>query len=190
MALTDLEIIEDVRSGNSDSFAELVRRYQVKVISLCASLLPPHMLPADAAQDIFVKAYNALDSFRGEASFSTWLYRVAANHCRDLLRKNMREHAESLDSLLEREGDRASRLFQNPPDTLRTTEDKIFIEKMLVSIPAQYREVLILRESQGLNYHEISIVLDCSVDAVKSRLRRARKELLEKARHFHPARNV
>ena len=188
--VTDLELIKEVLDGRKEYYAELVRRYQGKVIHLCTSLLPAHISPEDAAQEVFIKVYKSLLSFKGNASFSTWLYRIAANHCKDLQRKNNREHAESLDSLFESEGEKLNKFFRDPSDVAQNLENSELINRILSCLPIQYREVLVLREAQGLSYSEIAEVLECSVDSVKARLQRAREDLLKCARHFFKLENV
>src|ERR1044071_6971126 len=97
--MTDSEIIELVLSGEKEPYAELVRRYQDRIIGLCFGILNDPTLAEDAAQDIFVKVFRLLQTFRGKSSFSTWLYRIATNHCLDLRRKMKRQKTDSLDDL-------------------------------------------------------------------------------------------
>ena len=87
--------------GRREAYAELVRAHQAKVLRLCTALLNDPTQAEDAAQDVFFKAYQALASFRQDASFSTWLYRITTNHCRDLLRKRSRRKEQSFDALVE-----------------------------------------------------------------------------------------
>ena len=181
-------LIQQILSGDTDAYASIVRDYQAKVIGLCLSLLNNSTQAEDAAQEIFIKVYRSLRSFRGDSSFSTWLYRIAANHCKDLLRKKSREKTESLDALIEASGD-AQKPWEpalEPP----SKDTSHFIETMLSSLSADERLILTLREVQGLSYQEISATLQCSLDAVKARLRRARAAIQEKARHFSGQRDV
>jgi RNA polymerase sigma-70 factor, ECF subfamily len=138
----------------------------------------------DAAQEIFFKAYQALHRFRGDASFSTWLYRIAVNYCRDLLRKKSRRKTESWDALLEKEGDRLQKILSDPPGTLPAGENADLVRRVLSRLSPEHRMVLVLREIEGLSYQEMSETLDCSLDAVKGRLRRAREEFEKRLRHF------
>jgi len=186
----DREVIQRIRSGEKETYADLVRRYQAKVLRLCTSLLADATLAEDAAQEIFLKAYQGLDTFRGEALFSTWLYRIAANHCKDLLRKRIREKTESWETLVEEQGEQLQQLLtspENPTSSLANTE---LVERVLSHLAPDYRLILTLREVQGLSYRELAEALGCSVDAVKARLRRARQDLQEKLRHFFGPGNV
>ncbi len=179
----DEELIGQARSGDDRAYAELIRRNHAKIFGLCVSMLHNTTMAEDAAQEVFLKAYQSLDRFKGQSAFSTWLYRVASNHCLDLLRKSARRPAESLEAILETEGDRVSRLLR-APDEERRAEDADLVRRVLASLPPDYRLILTLREAQGLSYEEIMAVMDCSLDSVKARLRRAREAALEGLRHF------
>ena len=153
------------------AYAELVRTHQAKVLRLCASLLGESDAE-DAAQEIFIKAYRSFDSFRKDAAFSTWLYRIASNHCRDLLRKRARQKTEPLDELPE--------LFLSSGDPRGKTEKADLAEQILLTLSPDERLILTLREVEGLSYQEIAEVLSCSLDAVKGRLKRLREALLSR----------
>ncbi len=167
-----------------------MRSYQAKVLGLCTSLLSDASRAEDAAQEIFIKAYQALGSFKGNSKFSTWLYRITANHCKDLLRKRARQKTESLEALVERSGDEVQNLWGPSVDPRNASGVSELVEKLLSGLSAEERLILTLREVQGLSYQEISETLQCSLDAVKSRLRRARESLDEKTRHFSMSQNV
>lgn len=184
----DSELVERAKAGDLDAFSDLVRRHHARVAGLCASLLGPSEAD-DAAQEVFLKAHRALRQFHGEARFSTWLYRVAANVCLDARRKAARRPAVSLDALVEAQGEAVGRLFAEPARGL-SEEDADLARRVLAALPEGYREVLVLRESQGLSYEELAGALGCSLDAVKARLKRARRELHEKLRHFLPSGGV
>lgn len=182
--MEDREAIESILAGHPEDFAHLVRKYQARVLRLCASLMSDSTLAEDAAQDIFLKAYSALSRFRGDASFSTWLYRIAANHCKDLLRKRSREKTQSWEALVEEQGERIEQLLTEPSNPIEAAAHAELANKVLSFLPADYRAILSLREAEGLSYEEIAEVLGCSVNAVKSRLRRAREALQTQLRHF------
>jgi RNA polymerase sigma-70 factor (ECF subfamily) len=167
-----------VLDGDRDAYAALVRRHETKVRGLCAALLSDRDEGEDAAQEVFVKAYRSLASFRGDASFSTWLHRIALNRCRDLLRARSRRKTESWDGILEkREGVEPE---VTPVETgLDAADSADLARRLLAKLPEDYRTILLLREGEGLRYEEISRTLEVSLDAVKSRLRRARAALEE-----------
>jgi RNA polymerase sigma-70 factor (ECF subfamily) len=150
----------------------------------CLSMLQNHTEAEEAAQDVFVKAYRSLGKFKGNSSFSTWLYRITANHCLDVLRKRNRRRTVSLDTLVEDEGDQVHKLFSTSPVAASQMENRDLAGKILSTLPQDYRTILTLREAEGLEYQEIADVMDCSLDAVKGRLSRARRQLQENLRHF------
>ena len=156
----------------------------------CLSMLSNHTDAEEAAQDVFVKAYRSLDKFKGNSSFSTWLYRITANHCLDVLRKRNRRKPLSLDSLVEDQGDQIHELFSTAPVAASQMENRDLTGKILSTLPPDYRTILTLREADGLEYQEIAVILDCSLDAVKGRLSRARKQLQENLRHFLQEKDV
>ena len=183
-------LIRRIVAGDQAAYAELVRAHQARLLRLCTSLLGDATLAEDAAQEIFFKAYQALPSFRGQSAFSTWLYRIASNHCMDVLRKRRRERAESWEQLLEDSGEplRASEVPANDPATVLATAE--LVQDALARLAPDHRLIVTLREVEGLSYNELANVLHCSLDAVKARLRRARLALLERLRHFTRTDNV
>ena len=147
-------------------------------------MLSTETLAEDAAQEIFIKSYQALDQFHAKSSFATWLYRIAANHCTDVLRKIARSKTESWEALLEKEGEKVEALLTASSGDEQSVEDSDLITKLLSHLPENYREILILREMHGLSYQELAETLKCSIDAVKARLKRARQDVEQKARHI------
>jgi RNA polymerase sigma-70 factor, ECF subfamily len=182
--MDDAELVSQVRAGEQSAFAELIRRHHAWVIGLCAAALGDKSAADDAAQEVFLKAYQSLPKFQGGSSFSTWLHRIAANHCLDLLRRRSRRPTESWDELLEKEGDNIHRLLAAAPDAERSREDAELVTRVLDRLSPEYRLILTLREIQGLSYEEIAAAMGCSLDSVKARLQRARKDFADRLRHF------
>jgi len=182
--MTDQETIARVLSGEKNAYADLVRAHQDEIFRLCVSLLGNEAEAEDAAQESFLKAYRALAAFRQDSSFSTWLYRIAYRQCLDLLRFRTRRKADSLEKLLEEHGDAIQHLFASPEDHSRLMENRELVHRLLSTLSPDYRNALYLREMHGLTYAEIAAVMGTSLDGVKARLRRARKFLREKMRHF------
>jgi RNA polymerase sigma-70 factor (ECF subfamily) len=187
---TDVRLAERARSGDRDAFAELVGRHHARVLGLCRSWLGSGEAAEDAAQDVFLKAYQALGSFRGTSAFSTWLYRIAVNRCMDVRRSAARARQDSLDALIEERGDDLYRLLGQAPDASTAPEAGDLARRLLAALPDDYRTILWLREVEGFTYEELTRALDCSLDAVKARLRRARAEVEEKLRHFSGSEGV
>ena len=171
--------------SDASDFEALVREHHPRVIRLCASMLGGWDEAEDAAQEVFLKAHRALPDFRGDASISTWLYRLASNHCLDALRARSRRRTDSWDELLERRGDELGALLRAPDET-GALEARDLAAKALSALSPEYRLVLALRELEGLTYEEIAEATGATLDSVKARLRRARAELEAALRHLLP----
>ena len=176
-SIDDIEVVARIRLGDREAYAMLVRKYQGRVRGYCANSLINRSMADDAAQEIFLKAYRALDRFRGDASFSTWLFRIAVNHCKDCIRKSRRHLTDSLDELLEDNSSRAQASLQVSESVMIPSEQKDLLTVVLSRLKDEYREVLLLREHQGMSYAEIAQTCDTTIDSVKAKLRRARKEV-------------
>jgi RNA polymerase sigma-70 factor, ECF subfamily len=183
MPQSDTELVKLARGGDDAAYAELVRRHYGVVVGLCGSMLGSARAE-DAAQDVFIKAYEALGGFQGGSSFSTWVHRIAANRCLDLLRQDARRRQDSLDGMEEETPGALDRLLAGRDDAAHSVERADVIEKVLSALTPDQRLILTLREAQGLSYEELTETLGVSLDAVKARLRRARAALDEIVRHF------
>lgn len=174
MTIDENGIIRAIQEGDREAYAELVRFYHGRILRLCQVLLSDSAEAEDAAQDAFIKAYESLSSFRGDAAFSTWITRIAHNQCLDRLRRRSRRKTDSLTAIDE----------SSLPAVQEIENDDA--QRALAALRPEYKEILALREVAGLTYEEIAANLRCSLDAVKARLRRARKEL----RHFFTTADV
>ena len=171
-------LVDAARNGDVSAFEELVRRYEKCVLALTNRMCRNPEDAAEAAQEAFISAWQGLKFFRGDSSFSTWLYRLASNACVDLLRKEGRHRATAGPSLNDEEvlleiQDEAP----SPHALAEQAELKEQIEAGLASLPEEYREVLILREIHQQSYDEISEILSLDLGTVKSRINRGRKRL-------------
>jgi len=176
-------LVKRSRSGDLDAFEELVKRYESKVYTIAFRFTGNHADAGDLAQDAFIRAYQALGSFRGDASFATWLYRIASNVCRDELRRKQRRKKVSLDEVLSQGGGGNPSLVSvdmSPQECLEKTEMRELVQRELAGLPRDYRLILVMREIQGLSYEEIASALECNLGTVKSRLNRARQALKQK----------
>ncbi len=182
--LTDYEIVLDVLAGNRNAYRQLIEKYEGKVRGSCLAMLSDPSEADDAAQEVFIKAYEALGQFRGDAAFGTWIYRITTNHCLSLLRKRKRRPEESWEALVEKEGDKMESLLTVEPSRGSADETAELVGRLLAHLPEDARKMLVLREVQGLSYQELCDTLGCSMDSVKSKLRRTRQELEKKLRHF------
>lgn len=174
---------------NDREFAELVRQHAPRVRALCAATLGNADEAEDAAQETFLKAHRSLDRFAGGSSIGTWLHRIAVNECLDRLRAAGRRRSQSLDALLEADANALGAALSEASPA-KALEDRDAIERMLNRLIPEQRLALTLREVQGFTYEEIAEAMACSLDSVKARIKRARAELLEIARHFPGADGV
>ncbi|MDD5303629.1 MAG: sigma-70 family RNA polymerase sigma factor [Elusimicrobia bacterium] len=179
----DGELARRAADGDDGAFAALVRRHAPRVRALCAATLRNEAEAEDAAQEAFLKAHRALGRFSGEASFGTWLHRIAVNGCLDRLRAAGRRRSESLDALLEADGTVLGRVLSEPSPA-QALEDRDTVARLLARLTPDQRLALTLREAEGMSYEEIAAALSCSLDAVKARLKRGRAELIKMSRHF------
>jgi RNA polymerase sigma-70 factor (ECF subfamily) len=182
--LEDSELVLNAQNGDREAFGELVRRHHPNILRLCRALLQSDAQGDDAAQGAFIKVFHGLSGFHGDAAFSSWLRRIAYNHCLELLRKRQRERSESLEGLADKMGDAWQALGGTEPSPHAAAERRELTEFLLADLQPEWRLVLTLRELEGYNYEEISAKTGWSLDSVKARLRRARQALVEKARHF------
>lgn len=167
---------------SDEEFAELVREHAPRVRALCASVLRDPAEADDAAQDAFLKAHRSLARFKGDASFGTWVHRIAVNVCLDRLRAASHRRAESLETLGERDARALGALVE--PSAEAACADRDLAERLLARLTPEQRLAFTLCEREGLSYAEIAEAMSCSLDSVKARVKRARAELLESARHF------
>jgi RNA polymerase sigma-70 factor (ECF subfamily) len=168
--LEDYEVIADVLAGNKESFSYLVDKYLLRIKSLIYLVTNDGSIVDDLAQDIFIKAYESLDKFENKASFYTWLYSIAVNKCRDEIRKKKVRKFMSLDKI-----DNYAVTYM--PDESNNIENKMLLKEALQKMKRDFREILILREIDDFSYQEISVILNCEIGTVRSKLSRARVEL-------------
>ena len=168
--------ITAAQKGDQEAFAQLVRRYEKRVYALTSRMCRNPSDAEEAAQEAFLSAWQGLAFFRGDSSFSTWLYRLASNACVDVLRREGRHQSSvSLD-----DEDAAIDLPDrslSPHDEAERSELRRQIEEGLAALPPDYRQVLILREMHQQTYDEISAILALDIGTVKSRINRGRKRL-------------
>ncbi len=170
--------IEAAQDGDPLAFEQLIHLYEKRVFALTRRMCKNPADAEEAAQETFLAAWQGLRFFRGESSFSTWLYRLASNACVDLLRKEGRHQAAAGPSLNDEEvlleiQDEAP----SPHALAERAELKEQIEAGLAALPEEYREVLILREIHQQSYDEISEILSLDLGTVKSRINRGRTRL-------------
>jgi RNA polymerase sigma-70 factor, ECF subfamily len=171
----DIDLLRRFKNGDLYAFEDLVIEFQDKIFSLCRYMLGNARDAEDAAQDVFIKAYQKLNDFRPNASLYTWLYRIGVNTCLDYKRRyffRLLDHSESKMNSLPGES--------TPEKQYQLKETSMAINRALAGLPEKLRITIVLREIELLSYEEIAEVLNTSVGTVKSRISRAR-ELLKAA---------
>lgn len=176
---TDEQLVKRAQKGDRQSFDLLVLKYQHKVMALVRRFVKDPTEAEDVTQEAFIKAYRAIDSFRGESAFYTWLYRIAVNTAKNVLDVRKRRPGSDLD--IDEIEDFAftdgMRMDENPENLLATEDIRRIVESTLVSLPEELRQALILREFDGLSYEEIAQAMDCPIGTVRSRIFRAREAI-------------
>ncbi|MGC8579883.1 MAG: RNA polymerase sigma factor [bacterium] len=174
--LIDADILERFKKGDTSAFKEIVTTYQDSIYNLCVYMIGDPINAEDLTQDVFIKAYTNLKSFKPQASIYTWLYRIAVNTCIDYKRKT------TLESMFTHKNDEEiiSNQPSNDPEPESISDSKQGVsdlKRALERLSKKLKTVIIMREIEGLSYEEIAQALDVSVGTVKSRLSRARNEL-------------
>ena len=176
----DEDLVARVQRGDKSAFDFLVIKYQHKIIQLVNGYIKDPSEAQDVAQEVFLKAYRALGSFRGEAAFYTWLYRIAINTAKNYLLSRSRrsssfevdiQDAEAIENAPQLQGmDTPERHLLNEEivDTIKTT---------IENLPEEMRIAILLREFEGMSYEEIAVAMDCPVGTVRSRIFRAREAI-------------
>jgi RNA polymerase sigma-70 factor (ECF subfamily) len=173
---SDEQLIKKASGGDSQAFDELVLRYNKRVINTAFGMLSDYHDACDAAQEVFLRVYKNLSSFKGGSAFSTWLYRITVNVCNDLLRKRKKHASVSLtdeDSSVCDIPDTA----QTPHERAEKTELRDIVRAEVARLSDEYRTVITLYEFEGASYEQIADILNCPIGTVKSRINRAKKQL-------------
>jgi RNA polymerase sigma-70 factor (ECF subfamily) len=175
----DFRLVQAFKAGDRKAFEELVRKYQRQVANIIYLTLGGRDEVQDIAQEVFIRVYRSIDKFEFDATFFSWIYRITVNLCIDELRRRKIKRALSLDFLAEGtfEKEKKSKDQILASDGVLNDEKREIILGALQKISQEHRQVILLREYEELSYAEIAAFLGISVQAVKSRIFRAREEL-------------
>jgi RNA polymerase sigma-70 factor (ECF subfamily) len=181
--MEESRLVERSQQGDEEAFGALVKKYKTKVFNLAYSFTRERETADDLAQEVFIKAYYALEKFQFKSGFGTWLYRIAVNHIKDHLRKHGKERHISLEAL-GREPSQLENEFQKKERVQEASDRKKILYRALRSLPEKHQIILTLRDIQGHSYEEIADILKLSPGTVDSRLHRARAMLRKKIAPF------
>lgn len=184
--MSDLEklLVKKSQSGDVESFELLISSYDKRAYNIAYRVMGNEEDAKDMAQEALLRVYRSIKDFRGQSSFSTWLYRIVTNVCLDELRRRKNEKYVSMDSTIQTDsGELHMELCsdkETPESAFERVEQREAIKNAIRELNDEYRSVIVLRDIQGFSYEEISNILDCSLGTVKSRINRARTMLRDK----------
>jgi RNA polymerase sigma-70 factor (ECF subfamily) len=179
----EIALVAASRKGDQDAFARLVQLHQRRVFNLVYRMLQDYEEASEVTQEAFFAAWQGLPSFRGDARFSTWLYRIAYNCCLKQLEVRKRERAVQI--AVQAEQALAHRSLEERASAELDAQDcQQFVRSQLSTLPAKYRIVLVLRHLQEMTYEEIAEILSMPVGTIKTHLFRARNLLKERLEAF------
>jgi len=180
---SDEELMLRVGQGDKRAFDEIVRRYATKMVNLAYQITGDRDLAEDIGQETFLRAYRSAARYRQISKFSTWLYTIAINLCRNELRRK-KTKIFSIEGMAEREDDDKLRIDiaderMKPDLDLERKEIRVLVRTAVAKLPPKFRTALVLRDIQGLTYEEIGGILNLAEGTVKSRINRARLKVRE-----------
>jgi len=176
----DLELVKRVQSGDKTAFDMLVLKYQHRIGAVIGRFVHDYAESQDIAQETFIRAYRALNNFRGDAQFYTWLYRIAVNTAKNhLVSMKRRPPTSDVDADDAEHFDGAYRMHDSdtPEHELLREEIARTVSEVVAELPEELRQAITLREMEGLSYEEISETMDCPIGTVRSRIFRAREAI-------------
>jgi RNA polymerase sigma-70 factor (ECF subfamily) len=183
--MTDSEIIRLIINGDQQVFRMLVEKYQSMVFRTCMGFVHSKDDADDLTQEIFIQAYHSLKEFKGEAAFSTWIYRITVNASLNKVRKNSGNHLlQRLDALFDTSGEKENPLpvfdNENPESILIRKENDKWVQNALDSLPENQRIALVLSNYDDLSQKEIAEIMKTTEGAVESLIQRAKTNLKKK----------
>ena len=178
MADNDRGLIEKAQKGDIEAFEALVSAYQKKVFNIAFRMIGNLEDASDVSQEVFVKVYKSMKDFRGQSSFSTWIYRITVNVCMDELRKAKNKKVIYIDEDIRTDDGEMKREIEDdapgPESIIEGLELKQVVSDAINALLPDHRVVLVLRDIQDFSYEEISRILNIPQGTVKSRINRAR----------------
>lgn len=176
----EAELCRRVAAGDDRAFAELVDTFQHRIYSFCAKMLKDPTEAEDLAQEVFLTLYRNAGEFRGESSFTTWLYRIARNQTLNRIKYLERRGRSTRRSIDDLGDDRLGSEARGPDELLEGQQTTELVQLAIAELPIQQRDVLVLRDLEGLAYEEIMGVTQLPLGTIKSRIHRARSALADR----------
>jgi RNA polymerase sigma-70 factor, ECF subfamily len=182
--IVDQKLVEKSQRGDKKAFAMLVEKYQRRLTRLLSRMVRDQSEIEDIVQDSFIKAYRAINNFRGDSAFYTWLYRIGINTAKNHLVK-LGKRPKAMNDIeieeIENFGDAQDlRNLETPENSMANKEIVASVNQTIETLPDELKEAIQLREMDGLSYEEISDLMNCPIGTVRSRIFRAREAIAEK----------
>ena len=167
------EFTEKLKKGNTEAFEKLVKDYKKRIYSISMGMLGSREDALDATQEVFIKIFRSIGSFKGDSALSTWIFRIVKNVCVDFLRKNKAVFEDELPQTL------ADESLPTPEEALLLSQNRDLVQSCVKELPLNCKTVLLLREYEQMSYSEIAKTLEIPEGTVKSRIARARRYLFK-----------
>ena len=181
----DAVLVARTLEGDTQAFDMLVIKYQSRIARLVSVYIQDFDTARDVVQETFIRAYKALNNYRGESRFYTWLYRIAVHTSCNFLKSNKSwlTQMESAEGNLQAE--QAESPIKNPEQSCQNDDLRRGIQRAVSLLPLELRSALLLREVEGMSYEQIAEVVGCELGTVKSRISRARDKVVQKTKYLH-----
>jgi len=180
----ETQLIDEALEGNSAAFGDLVRQYQDRLYSAVVHIVGCRSEAEDVVQDAFVQAFVKLKTFKRNSRFYTWLYRIAFNV--SISRRRRRKIEISVEQARDATGDEPADQSDSPSEPIERAERSEKLQQAMQMLTEEHRSIIVLRHMEECAYEEIAEILDISVGTVRSRLHRARAQLLENLKEIMP----
>lgn len=179
----DLQIVKQVQQGNMRAYDLLVLKYQGRVMALISRFVSDRSITEDIAQESFLKAYRAINSFKGNSAFYTWLYRISVNTAKNYLAQQSRRTPYTDVSMDDFDGSENFKQLHNqttPENSMARDQLEKLLNRAIAELPAELQQAFKFREFDGLSYEEIAEMMNSPIGTVRSRIFRAREQIEQK----------
>ena len=177
--MNEEQLIQRASAGDASAFNELMGMHERRMYAVALRMCNNHEDAQDCLQEAMIRIYRAISNFKGNSSFSTWVYRITMNTCLDELRRRKNRPNTSLDGLLE-SGWSPSNDMDTPEHHALRREKRQSIQQFIRELPEDMRSAVVLRDIEGFSYDDIANILETNVGTIKSRISRGREKLREK----------